>query len=91
MNQSQARELSIRLELPQLRGTVRDIKEAEIIRAQRLQIVPFFEEEWEIFMTNLSNRNLPESSLWHLKSSDQANFWIENSDLDFWDLLAWFD
>jgi hypothetical protein len=90
MTPKQARELSIRLKLPELVGTALEIQQAEIIRAEKLQQVPFFEAEWEMFMTEIENKDYYDNSLQLLKQSSVAKFWIKYRELDFWQLLKLF-
>jgi hypothetical protein len=87
MTPKQARELSISLKLPELVGTALEIQQAEIIRAEKLQQVPFFEANWEMFMTEIENKDYYDNSLQLLKQSNVAEFWIKNRELDFWQLL----
>lgn len=90
MTPKEARELSISLKLPELVGTALEIQQAEIIRAEKLQQVPFFEAEWEMFMTEIENKGYYDNSLQLLKQSDVAKFWIKYRELDFWQLLKLF-
>lgn len=90
MTPKEARELSISLRLPELVGTALEIQQAEIIRAEKLQQVPFFEAEWEMFMTELENRDYYDNSLQLLRQSDVAKFWIKYRELDFWQILKLF-
>jgi len=90
MTPKEARELSISLKLPDLVGTALEIQQAEIIRAEKLQQVPFFEAEWEMFMTEIENKDYYDNSLQLLKQSDVAKFWIKYRELDFWQLLKLF-
>ena len=90
MTPKEARELSISLKLPELVGTALEIQQAEIIRAEKLQQVPFFETEWEMFMNEIENKDYYDNSLQLLKQSDVAKFWIKYRELDFWQLLKLF-
>ena len=90
MTPKEARELSISLKLPELVGTALEIQQAEIIRAEKLQQVLFFEAEWEMFMTEIENKGYYDNSLQLLKQSDVAKFWIKYRELDFWQLLKLF-
>ncbi|MEG4581568.1 hypothetical protein QUA71_18425 [Microcoleus sp. MON1_C5] len=90
MTPKEARELSISLKLPDLIGTALEIQQAEIIRAEKLQQVPFFEAEWEMFMTEIENKDYYDNSLQLLKQSNVAEFWIKYRELDFWQLLKLF-
>lgn len=90
MTPKEARELSLSLKLPELVGTALEIQQAEILRAQKLQQVPSFEAEWEIFMTEIENRDYYHNSLQLLRQSDVAKFWIKYRELDFWQLLNLF-
>jgi hypothetical protein len=92
MNPKEARELSLRLELPELVGTALEIQEAELIRADKLKQIPFFEVKanWEMFMTELENTGYHDNSLQLLRQSDVAQFWIKYRELDFWELLKLF-
>jgi hypothetical protein len=90
MTPKEARELSISLKLPDLVGTALEIQQAEIIRAEKLQQVPFFEAEWEMFMTEIENKDYYDNSLQLLKQSNVAEFWIKYRELDFWQLLKLF-
>lgn len=90
MTPKEARELSISLKLPELVGTALEIQQAEIIRAKKLQQVPFFEAEWEMFMNEIENKDYYDNSLQLLKQSDVAKFWIKYRELDFWQLLKLF-
>lgn len=90
MTPKEARELSISLKLPELVGTALEIQQAEIIRAEKLQQIPFFETEWEMFMTEIENKDYYDNSLQLLKQSDVAKFWIKYRELDFWQLLKLF-
>jgi hypothetical protein len=90
MTPKEARELSISLRLPELVGTALEIQQAEIIRAEKLQQVPFFEAEWEMFMTEIENKDYYDNSLQLLRQSDLARFWIKYRELDFWQLLKLF-
>ncbi|MEG4444344.1 hypothetical protein QUB47_19715 [Microcoleus sp. AT9_B5] len=90
MTPKEARELSISLKLPELVGTALEIQQAEIIRAEKLQQVPFFEAEWEMFMNESENKDYYDNSLQLLKQSDVAKFWIKYRELDFWQLLKLF-
>ncbi|MEG4225753.1 hypothetical protein QUA35_07185 [Microcoleus sp. N9_B2] len=90
MTPKEARELSISLKLPELVGNALEIQQAEIIRAEKLQQVPFFEAEWEMFMTEIENKGYYDNSLQLLKQSDVAKFWIKYRELDFWQLLKLF-
>jgi hypothetical protein len=90
MTPKEARELSISLKLPELVGTALEIQQAEIIRAEKLQQVPFFEAEWEMFMNEIENKDYYDNSLQLLKQSDVAKFWIKYRELDFWQLLKLF-
>lgn len=87
MNQHETIKLSILLNLPPLAGNQNEIQQAEQIRAKKLEQVPFFEKEWEMFCSTLEVRLLPDNCLQQLKQQDDAKFWIENCDLDFWELL----
>lgn len=87
MTPKEARELSISLKLPELVGTALEIQQAEIIRAEKLQQVPFFEAEWEMFMTEIENKDYYDNSLQLLKQNNVAEFWIKYRELDFWQLL----
>ena len=87
MTPKEARELSISLKLPELVGTALEIQQAEIIRVEKLQQVPFFEAEWEMFMTEIENKDYYDNSLQLLKQSNVAEFWIKYRELDFWQLL----
>ncbi len=87
MTPKEARELSISLKLPELVGTALEIQQAEIIRAEKLQQVPFFEANWEMFMTELENRDYYDNSLQLLRQNNVAKFWIKYRELDFWQLL----
>jgi len=87
MTPKEARELSISLKLPELVGTALEIQQAEIIRAEKLQQVPFFESEWEMFINEIENKDYYDNSLQLLKQSDVAKFWIKYRELDFWQLL----
>ncbi|MBD1877956.1 hypothetical protein [Coleofasciculus sp. FACHB-T130] len=89
MNIDEARNFSMGLGLPPLVGTLAEIQEAEQIRAEKLKQVPWLEENWEIYLSELETRFLPDDSLRQLKLADSARFWIENCDLDFWELLEW--
>ena len=86
----EARELSISLKLPELVGTALEIQQAEIIRAEKLQQVPFFESEWEMFINEIDNKDYYDNSLQLLKQTDIAKFWIKYRELDFWQLLKLF-
>lgn len=90
MTPKEARELSISLKLPELVGTALEIQQAEIIRAEKIQQVPFFEAEWEMFMTEIENKDYYDNSLQLLKQSNVAEFWIKYRELDFWQLLKLF-
>ena len=90
MTPKEARELSISLKLPELVGTALEIQQAEIIRVEKLQQVPFFEAEWEMFMTEIENKDYYDNSLQLLKQSNVAEFWIKYRELDFWQLLKLF-
>jgi len=90
MTPKEARELSISLKLPELVGTALEIQQAEIIRAEKLQQVPFFESEWEMFMNEIENKDYYDNSLQLLKQSEVAKFWIKYRELDFWQLLKLF-
>lgn len=90
MTPKEARELSISLKLPELVGTALEIQQAEIIRAEKIQQVPFFEAEWEMFMTEIENKDYYDNSLQLLKQSNAAEFWIKYRELDFWQLLKLF-
>jgi hypothetical protein len=90
MTPKEARELSISLKLPELVGTALEIQQAEIIRAEKLQQVPFFESEWEMFINEIENKDYYDNSLQLLKQTDIAKFWIEYRELDFWQLLKLF-
>lgn len=90
MTSKEARELSISLKLPDLVGTALEIQQAEIIRAEKLQQVPFFEAEWEMFMTEIENKDYYDNSLQLLKQSNVAEFWIKYRELDFGQLLKLF-
>jgi len=90
MTPKEARELSISLKLPELVGTALEIQQAEIIRAEKLQQVPFFESEWEMFMNEIENKDYYDNSLQLLKQSDIAKFWIKYRELDFLQLLKLF-
>jgi len=90
MTPKEARELSISLKLPELVGTALEIQQAEIIRAEKLEQVPFFESEWEMFMNEIENKDYYDNSLQLLKQSDGAKFWIKYRELDFWQLLKLF-
>lgn len=90
MNQNEAINLSILLQLPRLVGTAEEIQQAELIRSEKLKQLPFFEANWDIFLSELDARHLPDDTLIYLKQSDLAKFWIENSDLSFWELLEFF-
>jgi len=90
MTPKEARELSISLKLPELVGTALEIQQAEIIRAEKLQKVPFFEAEWEMFMNEIENKDYYDNSLQLLKQSEVAKFWIKYRELDFWQLLKLF-
>jgi hypothetical protein len=87
MTPKEARELSISLKLPELVGTALEIQQAEIIRGEKLQQVPFFEAEWEMFMTEIENKDYYDNSLQLLRQSNAAEFWIKYRELDFWQLL----
>ncbi|MBD1903715.1 hypothetical protein NDI44_27385 [Trichocoleus sp. DQ-A3] len=91
MNIDEARNFSRLLNLPPLTGTLAAIQEAEQIRAEKLKRVPWFEENWEVYLRELKTRSLHEYSLENLKLADLSGFWIENRHLDFWELLEWFD
>jgi hypothetical protein len=90
MTPKEARELSISLKLPELVGTALEIQQAEIIRAEKLQQVPFFEAEWEMFMNEIENKDYYDNSLQLLKQSDVAKFWVKYRELDFWQILKLF-
>ena len=90
MTPKEARELSISLKLPDLVGTALEIQQAEIMRVEKLQQVPFFEAEWEMFMTEIENKDYYDNSLQLLKQSNVAEFWIKYRELDFWQLLKLF-
>jgi len=90
MTPKEARELSISLKLPELVGTALEIQQAEIIRAEKLQQVPFFESEWETFMNEIENKDYYDNSLQLLKQSDGGKFWIKYRELDFLQLLKLF-
>jgi hypothetical protein len=90
MTPKEARELSISLKIPDLVGTALEIEQAETIRAEKLQQVPFFEAEWEMFMTEIENKDYYDNSLQLLKQSNVAEFWIKYRELDFWQLLKLF-
>ena len=90
MTPKEARELSISLKLPELVGTALEIQQAEIIRAEQLQQVPFFESEWEMFMNEIENKDYYDNSLQLLKQSDVAKFWVKYRELDFWQILKLF-
>jgi hypothetical protein len=90
MTPKEARELSISLKLPELVGTALEIQQAEIIRAEKLQQVPFFESEWEMFINEIENKDYYDNSLQLLKQTDIAKFWIKYRELDFWQLLKLF-
>ena len=90
MTPKEARELSISLKLPELVGTALEIQQAEIIRAEKLQQVPFFEAEWEMFMNEIENKDYHNNSLQLLKQSDVAKFWVKYRELDFWQILKLF-
>ena len=89
MNPNEARNLSIILELPPLSGTPQEIKQAELIRYEKLKQVPFFEANWDMFLNELEARNLPDYTLIYLRQSNLAEFWIANSELSFWELLQY--
>ncbi len=89
MNQNEVRNLSILLQLPRLVGTPQEIQQAELIRYEKLKQVPFFEANWDMFLNELEARNLPDDTLIYLRQNDLAKFWIENSDLSFWQLLEY--
>ena len=84
------RKLSQRLNLPPLIGNFREVKEAELIRYEKLKELPWFEENWDIFLSELDVRFLSEDCLRQLKLSDDAKFWLDNRELDFWELLEFF-
>jgi hypothetical protein len=90
MTPKEARELSISLKLPELVGTALEIQQAEIIRVEKLQQVPFFEAEWEMFMNEIENKDYYDNSLQLLKQSDVAKFWVKYRELDFWQILKLF-
>jgi hypothetical protein len=90
MTPKEARELSISLKLPELVGTALEIQQAEIIRGEKLQQVPFFEAEWEMFMNEIENKDYYDNSLQLLKQSDVAKFWVKYRELDFWQILKLF-
>jgi hypothetical protein len=90
MTPKEARELSLSLQLPELVGTALQIQQTESIRAEKLEIVPFFEANWEMFMTELENKGYYDNSLQLLRQRDLAQFWIEYRDLDFWELIELF-
>ncbi|MEW5858217.1 MAG: hypothetical protein AB1861_12675 [Cyanobacteriota bacterium] len=92
MNIDDARNFSMGLGFPPLVGTRAEIQEAEQIRAEKLKQVPWFEENGEFYLNlgELETTFLLDDSLRHLRLADSARFWIENSDLDFWELLKWF-
>ena len=91
MNHKEARNFSKNLNLPRLFGIPNQIQSAEEIRSQKLEQVPFFEQNWEMLLSELEARGLSDISLLHLKQADEASFWIETQYLDFWELLALFD
>jgi hypothetical protein len=90
MSLDNVRKLSQRLKLPPLMGNLREVKEAELIRYQKLKELPLFEENWDIFLSELDARFLSEDCLRQLKLSDDAQFWLDNKELDFWELLEFF-
>ncbi|HAZ45660.1 MAG TPA: hypothetical protein DDW76_03060 [Cyanobacteria bacterium UBA11369] len=90
MNETEIRNLSIILELPPLSGTPQQIKQAELIRYEKLKQVPFFEANWDMFLNEVEARNIPDDTLIHLRQSNLSEFWIANSDLSFWQLLEYF-
>ncbi|MFB2919774.1 MULTISPECIES: hypothetical protein [Aerosakkonema] len=88
MNLFEARKLAKLLNLPPLGGnTLAEINEAEIIRASKLQAVPWYEQNWDNFLSELDARFLPHDCLIYLRQSNLAQFWIQNNDMTFWELL----
>ncbi|MBD2179636.1 hypothetical protein H6S82_10685 [Planktothrix sp. FACHB-1355] len=91
MNLFEARKLAKLLNLPPLVGnTLKEINEAEIIRASKLQAVPWYEENWDNFISELDARFLPDDCLIDLRQSNLTQFWIQNRDMTFWELLEFF-
>lgn len=90
MSLDNVRKLSQRLKLPPLMGDWWEVKEAELIRYEKLKELPWFEENWDIFLRQLDARFLSEDCLRQLKLSNDAKFWLDNKELNFWELLDFF-
>jgi hypothetical protein len=94
MNYDEARKFARSLGFISLKGTLAEVRQAEIIRAEKLAEVPFFQEGWEerdwgLFIAIVEAKTLPDNVLFLVKHADDARFWLENQDFGFWEILEW--